>query len=302
MYAGNLFSLDNIGTSTIGRSRNKNLSCLPTSLSDTVPFGTFRSRDQSSLREKVNIPADKPFIILGGNDSNTTVITWNDHDGPYNSTALSATVSVDASDFNAQYITFQNSYGPGDQAVALRISGDRCAFFGCKFLGYQDTLLDDSGRHYFKECFIEGATDFICGDGQSLYDTCILHAIPEETGAITAQRRISPSEASGYAFVNCKVTGSGLVYLGRAWGPFSRVVFALTYYDDILFPEGWQNWQDSNRNKTVFYGEYQCYGPGANMTGRVPWSHNLTEAEAAPFLNKSFINGDQWLINLPFHP
>jgi pectinesterase len=64
----------------------------------------------------------------------------------------------------------QNSYGPGDQAVALRISGDRSSFYGCRFLGYQDTVLDESGRHYFKNCFIEGAADFICGDGQSLYE------------------------------------------------------------------------------------------------------------------------------------
>lgn len=64
----------------------------------------------------------------------------------------------------------QNSYGPGDQAVALRISGDRCAFYGCRLLGYQDTVLDESGKHYFSNCFIEGAIDFICGDGQSVYE------------------------------------------------------------------------------------------------------------------------------------
>jgi pectinesterase len=79
--------------------------------------------------------------------------------------------------------------------------------------------------------------------------TCHLHAIPERTGVITAQRRTSPSEESGYAFVNCTVTGSGLLYLGRPWGPFSRVVFAHTYFDDIIFPERWNNWDDSSRNK-----------------------------------------------------
>lgn len=51
VYAGNLFGLNNIGSaSATGSSGNKNLSCSPTSFSDTLPFGTFRSGDQSSLR------------------------------------------------------------------------------------------------------------------------------------------------------------------------------------------------------------------------------------------------------------
>lgn len=72
----------------------------------------------------------------------------------------------------------QNSYGHGDlsgnnQAVAVKISGDRCAFYNCKFLGFQDTVLDDTGRHYFKNCYIEGAVDFICGNGKSVYEVQI---------------------------------------------------------------------------------------------------------------------------------
>ena len=54
--------------------------------------------------------------------------------------------------------------------MAVRVAGDRSAFYDCRFLGYQDTVLDDTGRHYFRNCFIEGATDFICGDGLSLYE------------------------------------------------------------------------------------------------------------------------------------
>jgi len=55
------------------------------------------------------------------------------------------------------------------QAVAMRISGDKAAFHNCKFIGYQDTLCDDRGRHFFKDCFISGTVDFIFGNGKSLY-------------------------------------------------------------------------------------------------------------------------------------
>lgn len=251
-----------------------------------------------TYREKVTIPAEKPFIILSGLNASSTIITWNDNAQSTGGTFYSATVTVFASDFIARYITIQNSYGAGDQAVALMISGDRSAFYGCRFLGYQDTLLDESGRHYFSNCYIEGAADFICGDGQSVYEKCHLHAIPMLNGAITAQRRGSTGEDTGYAFLNCKITGSGSVYLGRAWGRYSRVVFAYTYMADIIFPQGWNNWNDPTRESTVFYGQYKCSGPGANVTGRVSWSHELSDQEAAPFLSTSFINGENWITNL----
>lgn len=62
----------------------------------------------------------------------------------------------------------------GAQAVALRVSGDEAAFYGCGMYGNQDTLLDDRGRHYFKECFIQGSIDFIFGYARSLYEvTCV---------------------------------------------------------------------------------------------------------------------------------
>lgn len=55
------------------------------------------------------------------------------------------------------------------QAVALRITGDCAAFYNCGFYGSQDTLNDDMGRHYYKNCEIVGSIDFIFGDAQSLY-------------------------------------------------------------------------------------------------------------------------------------
>jgi len=58
----------------------------------------------------------------------------------------------------------------GKQAVALRISADNAIFLGCKFLGAQDTLYDHLGRHYYKDCYIEGSVDFIFGNALSLFE------------------------------------------------------------------------------------------------------------------------------------
>ncbi|KAL0345170.1 UNVERIFIED_CONTAM: putative pectinesterase 53 [Sesamum radiatum] len=79
------------------------------------------------------------------------------------------------------------------------------------------------------------------------FKNCQVHAIAPIIGAVTAQGRSSILDDTGFSFVNCKVTGSGALYLGRAWGPFSRVVFAYTYMDNIIIPKGWYNWGDPSR-------------------------------------------------------
>lgn len=47
--------------------------------------------------------------------------------------------------------------------------------------------------------------------------------------------------------------------------------------------------------RTVFYGEYKCTGEGANLANRVPYAQKLSDVQVLPYLNTSFIDGDQWL-------
>jgi len=61
-------------------------------------------------------------------------------------------------------------------------------------------------------------------------------------GSITAANRENESEMSGFIFIKGKVYGIGGVYLGRAKGPYSRVIFAKTYLSKTVVPEGWTNW------------------------------------------------------------
>ncbi|KAM7509601.1 hypothetical protein LguiA_020054 [Lonicera macranthoides] len=282
-------------------------------------------------KEKVIIPPLKSFIAIQGAGAEKTIVQWGDtaqtigSKGQPIGTYGSATFAVNSPYFIAKNITFKNTRpipppgAIGKQAVAFRISADTAAFVGCRFLGAQDTLYDHLGRHYYKDCYIEGSVDFIFGNGLSLFEGCHVHAIAPITGALTAQGRSSLLEDTGFSFLKCKVTGSGALYLGRAWGPFSRVVFAYTYMDDIIIPKGWYNWGDPNREifvnidssnsnykqissihsgvvaRTVFYGQYKCSGPGARFAGRVSWSRELTDEEAKPFISLGFIDGSEWI-------
>ncbi|XP_059664650.1 probable pectinesterase 8 [Cornus florida] len=259
--------------------------------------------------EKVIVPRTKPNITFQGQGYTSTAIVWNDTANSAHGTFYSGSIQVFATNFIAKNISFMNVAPrpkPGDvgaQAVAMRIGGDQAAFWGCGFFGAQDTLHDDRGRHYFKECYIQGSIDFIFGNGKSFYENCQLISIANPVavgskginGAVTAHGRSSNDEDSGYAFVNCTVGGTGRIWLGRAWRPFSRVIFAYTTMSDIIAPEGWNDFNDPTRDQSIFYGEYMCSGAGANVTMRVPYLQRLNDTQASPFLNVSFIDADQWL-------
>ncbi|KAH7404828.1 hypothetical protein KP509_15G045300, partial [Ceratopteris richardii] len=137
------------------------------------------------------------------------------------------------------------------------------------------------------------ADDFMALDIS--FKKCHLHSIATPDGALTAQDRLQLSENTGYSFAYCTVTGTGTICLGRAWGADSRVVYAFTYFDNIILPQGWNDWGLATNQQTVFYGEYKCFGPGANTSGRVQWSKQLTPEQAQPFLSIAFIDGNQWL-------
>ncbi|KAE8678025.1 putative pectinesterase 68 [Hibiscus syriacus] len=97
----------------------------------------------------------------------------------------------------------------GWQAVAFKISGDKAYFSCCGLYGAQDTQCDDASRHYFKQCYIEGSIDFIFGNGRSMYKDCEVHSVATRFGSIAAPDRNKPDEKTGFAFVNCTVTGTG---------------------------------------------------------------------------------------------
>ncbi|KAK4439713.1 Pectinesterase QRT1 [Sesamum alatum] len=259
-------------------------------------------------REKVHVPANKPYIsFIGDQDqASATVITWHDKasdqapTGGFIGTWRSASVTVESDYFCASGITFENTVVAtgggvdGYQAVALRIAGEKAVFYKVRFLGSQDTLLDESGSHYFFRCLIQGSVDFIFGNARSLYQECAISVVGDGF-AVAAQHRNSVGEDTGFSFVNCTVSGTGNVYLGRAWGICSRVLYAYCEFDIDVRPEGWEDWRDPSRRNTVAFAEYECRGRGADRSRRAPWSRAWNCSEAGPFLDTTFIRGEQWL-------
>ncbi|XP_009796005.1 putative pectinesterase 29 [Nicotiana tabacum] len=258
-------------------------------------------------REQVRIPREKPYIYLKGEGKRKTNVTWDGH----NSIASDATFISEADYTIAKSITFINSYNfppegnvnPMQAAVAAMISGDKSTFYRCGFLGFQDTLWDVQGRHYFKLCTIVGAVDFIFGAGQSIYERCTISTnaggLDGLIGYITAQGRISPNDESGFVFKDSAVFGTGLTFLGRPWRDYARVLFYNTTMTNIIVPEGWAAWSFVGRENQLTFSEENCNGIGSNTTQRVSWEAKLSQQELQQLTSLSFIDNEGWIMKQP---
>jgi pectinesterase len=272
---------------------------------DAVPIGNTKpvviSIKPGIYKERIIVPRAKRFVHFQGNDAKTTILTFDlnarmtDANGKEIGTFRTPSVTIEADNFSAENITFENSAGPVGQALAITVIGDRIVFRNCRFLGWQDTLLDQTGRHYYENCYIEGHVDFIFGGGTAYFEKCHIHCLRK--GYITAAAT-PEQQPYGYVFSNCKITGESpdvKTYLGRPWRDYANVIFLNTEMSQVVRPEGWHNWGKPNREKTARYAEFNSIGPGANPQGRVPWARQLTETEAKAVTLEAVLRGeDGW--------
>lgn len=241
-------------------------------------------------KEKVIIPSWLTNIEICGEDAGNTIITYDDHanirlseTGKPMGTFRTFTVKVEGNGITFKNITIENNAARLGQAVALHTEGDRLKFIGCRFLGNQDTVYTGVGgtRLYFKDCYIEGTTDFIFGPSTAWFEGCTIHS---KVNSYVTAASTPAGIAYGYVFNRCKLTaaeGVNKVYLGRPWRPYAYTLFLNCELGGHILPAGWHNWGNTANEKTARYMEYNNTGAGAGTAERVSWSHQLTKKEAA---------------------
>ena len=222
-------------------------------------------------------------IDIIGEDRDKTIITYDDHANINKmGTFRTYTVKVEGSDITFKNLTIENNAAQLGQAVALHTEGDRLKFINCRILGNQDTIYTGAKftRLYFKDCYIDGTTDFIFGPSTALFEDCIIHS--KRNSYVTAAS--TPKEAKyGYVFKHCKLTaepGVDKVYLGRPWRPYAYTLFIECELGKHIVLAGWHNWGKQSNEETARYMEYKNTGEGANASERVAWSKQLTKKEA----------------------
>ncbi len=248
--------------------------------------------------EQIIIEKNKQYINLLGEDKENTILTFNNHSGAILpsgekiNTNTSASVFIFANFITSQNITFQNDAGfNAGQAVAIRVDGDKIAFFNCKFLGFQDVLYlnGKATKNYFENCYIEGTTDFIFGSATAVFKNCIIKS--KKNSHVTAAST-QKEQTFGFVFFKCKLiadTGLHKVSLGRPWQPYANVIYMKCNIGNHILPIGWNNWQKIENEKTARFAEYKSKGAGANKKERVPWAKQLTKKEAKLITKKNIL-------------
>ena len=248
-----------------------------------------------TYKEMVSIPHTKFRLYIKGEGAENTLITydkyakalWPGRDIAVG-TSGSASVYIHASYITFEDIAFENSAGEGKeigQAVAVFTDGDFLFFNRCRFIGNQDTLytygrfgkFGGIKRNYFKDCYIEGTTDFIFGTSIAYFEGCTIHS--KKNSYVTAASTLQ-GQKYGYVFKDCKLTadeGIDKCYLGRPWGAYAKTVFIGCELGKHILADGWHDWEKEgkpNTKKNSFYAEYGNFGPGAEGP-RVKWAHTL---------------------------
>ncbi|MGP4085726.1 pectinesterase family protein [Streptomyces sp. KR55] len=264
-----------------------------------------------TYRETVKVPSDKPHVTIQGTGGSRkdTVIVYNnaagtpkpDGSGTYG-TSGSATVAVEADDFQARNLTISNDFDEaanqslsGHQAVALRTAADKVFLDGVIVTGDQDTLLLDTaakdrlGRVYMTNSYVTGNVDFIFGRATAVINKSVITLRKRwdgtSLGYVTAPS--TPANRKGILIANSTVNGdvsAGSFYLGRPWhagGDASldpQTTVRNTSLSAAVKSTPWTDmsgfsWKDDR------FAEYKNTGPGAgSASSNRP---QLTDAQAS---------------------
>ena len=283
----------------------------------TAPYTIFIKAGR--YHEHLYIPEDKPQLRFIGQGRDVVRIFDDRVSGGRNASPVdvAATVVCHAPNTYFEGITFENRWGTrmkdGPQALALYTKNDRTIVNHCAMLSYQDTYRTAevvNGRNYVRQCFIEGAIDFIYGQGNVFFDSCTLNSVLQDGGFIVATKH-DESTRWGYVFRNTTITAPGTpsdtrVWLGRPWLHSPMAVFINTRTEVTIPPEGWYDHMSTLPKVYADYGTVDAEGRPVDLSQRINRYYNivgndtvwgicknrLTDEEAAALTIDRVLSGD----------
>jgi pectinesterase len=274
--------------------------------------GTVITVKRGTYHGQVSIPSSKPGITLqGATGTATDVVITGNTPASTAGTAGSATVLNLAKNTTVTGLTIANTYAAHDsQALALYAGGDRQVYRNVRLLGYQDTFLSWGGtgsaqvRQYVYQSYIEGAVDFIYGNGALVVDSTTIHSLDRgsaNNGYITAA---ATNASNRYGILITRSTfvssdAARTVALGRCWhagGAADAIgqvlIRASTMGAHIRQAGAWQDMGGFSW-KTCRFSEYRNSGAGASTgTSDRP---QASDATAANYTAQKYLAGsDGW--------
>jgi pectinesterase len=298
-------------TVTVAADGSGNYTTIQAALAATSS-GTVINIKPGTYRGQVSIPSSKSDITLQGTTGTSTdVVITGDAPASTAGTAGSATVLNMAKNTTVKGLTIANTYAAHDsQALALYAGGDRQVYRNVRLLGYQDTFLSWGGtgssqvRQYVYKSYIEGAVDFIYGNGALVIDSTTIRSLDRAStnnGYITAAAT-NASNPFGILITRSTLLSSAAaqtVALGRCWhaGGAADAIGQVLVRDSTLGAHIRQAgaWQDMGGFswKTCRFNEYNNSGGGAS-TGTTD-RPQMSNATAANYTAQKYLAGsDGW--------
>ncbi|CAI7616505.1 unnamed protein product [Penicillium glandicola] len=188
--------------------------------------------------------------------------------------------------FRVYNIDFDNTWAEYSNGPAHALSFSRAngGFYYCGFYSYQDTIyIGKLGNAYFYESILAGQTDFLYGFGTAWIQSSAVQ-LRGCGGGITAWKGTNTTTPNKYGvyIVDSSVRAAnssiapdikGLCALGRPWNSQHRSIFARSYEDGSIDPQGYIDWVVSGVSRfeegVTLMAEYRDYGPGFNKTARL---------------------------------
>lgn len=267
---------------------------------DALPENAAIRLAPGEYRQKTLIRT--PGLTLIGAGPEQTVIVWDDfalkldEQGQEYNTFRTWTMAVCADNVRMEDLAVVNDALHPEvkgQEVALSVLGDNFYMKNCLLRSTQDTLfagplppdlivrytgfhapeLLKGGRmrQRFTRCRIEGTVDFIFGCGDALFEDCEIRSLADarDIGYAAAPAH-TIEQQDGFLFRNCRFTceegvSSGSIFLARPWRDHGLCIFENCSYDRHIAPEGFDKWNDTDRDRTARFRETPP------VPGRVSW-------------------------------
>lgn len=269
-------------------------------LFDSAPAGATVRLAGGTYRQKLLLTT--PGLTVLGEGADRTVIVYDDYakkpheDGREYNTFRTWTMAVCADGVTMRGLRIENdALHPEEkgQEVALTVYGDGFLMEDCVLSSTQDTLFlgplprdlieryddmlppllraDRLLSQRFARCRIEGTVDFIFGCGAAVFDNCEICSLNDArgTGYIAAPAH-AKEQTEGFLFRGCALTceegvAPGSIYLARPWRDYGLARFENCAIGGHIAPEGFDKWNDSERDKTARFYETPA------VPGRVSW-------------------------------
>ncbi len=199
----------------------------------------------------VDIPAQKPYIHIIGQDRDLVQLADGRISGSTGQYDLDgATVYISSDNVFIEGVDIINSHGveaqDGPQSHALCSLGDKLVMNRAKVRSYQDSWFTGKAtahRAFVKNSWIEGAVDFIFGQGDIMMLADTINIMRKQGGYIVAPNHAAGTRW-GYVFLNSVITAPGVaqetsVWLGRPWHNAPKTVYINTRAETTIPATGW---------------------------------------------------------------